>query len=133
MSERVTWAAVGRIAEALSQRDLAIVKDVGRVRVLTGRQVERLHFAELSGAHSDRFLHHNLVVAELYVGLMEAMRVGRVELRDFRAEPGCWWLDSDRQWVKPDGYAVVSDGNVEDCWAIEVDMATESVPTLRRK
>ena len=45
---RLTWAAVGRIAEALSQRDRAILADVDRVRVLTGRQVERLHFAELA-------------------------------------------------------------------------------------
>jgi len=51
---RATWAAVGRIAEGLSDRDRAILADIARVRVLTGRQVERLHFARLEGAHRDR-------------------------------------------------------------------------------
>ena len=51
---RATWAAVARIAEGLSERDKAIVRDVGLVRVLTGRQVERLHFSELEGVHRDR-------------------------------------------------------------------------------
>src|SRR5262245_62962246 len=51
---RVTWAAVRRIAEGLSERDRAILADVARVRVLSGRQVERLHFADLAGQHRDR-------------------------------------------------------------------------------
>ena len=51
---RVSWAAAERIAAGLSERDQAIVSAVGRVRVLTGRQLERLHFADLQGAHRDR-------------------------------------------------------------------------------
>jgi hypothetical protein len=54
MRKRMTWAAVQRLASELGRRDLAILADVGRVRLLTGRQVERLHFAGLSGAHRDR-------------------------------------------------------------------------------
>ncbi len=197
MGERVTRAAVQRIAEDLSQRDRAILTDVARVRALTGRQVERLHFAELQGAYrdrtrrrvlerlvslhvlatlerriggvragsaglvfalgpagqrllaleqdgsdrrvrrpgtsTDRFLNHNLAVAELYVSLVEAARAGALTLATFDAEPDCWWQDSEGEWIKPDAYAVVSAGEVEDSWAIEVDMGTESVPTLRRK
>jgi hypothetical protein len=195
---RVTGAAVQRIAEGLSERDLAILADVGNVRVLTGRQVERLHFAELHGAHRDRtrrrvlerlaglqllttldrriggvragsaglvyalgpagqrllaleadhglggrarrpgtpterFMIHNLTVAELYVGLVEAGQAGALTLVSFEAEPACWWRDSEGEWVKPDALVVVSAGEVEDSWAVEVDNATESLPTLRRK
>src|SRR2546430_17438809 len=54
MRERVTRMAVERIAASLGARDLAILADVRRVHVLTGRQVERLHFAELAGAYRDR-------------------------------------------------------------------------------
>lgn len=194
---RVTGAAMARIAEALSERDRAIVADVGKVRVLTGKQVERLHFSDLEGRHRDRtrrrvlerltrlqlltplerriggvragsagllfalgpagqrllaieegsaggrvrlpgtpterFMRHNLAVAELYIGLVEAARTEAVTLVDYRAEPACWWRDIEGEWVKPDARVVLSAGDVEDSWAIEVDQATESLPTLRRK
>jgi hypothetical protein len=181
----------------LSERDKAILDDVGRVRVLTGRQVERLHFAGLAGRHRDRtrrrvlerlvslelltplerriggvragsaglvfalgpagqrllavpdhgtgarvrrpgtptprFMIHNLAVAELYVGLVAAARAGSFSLVEFRAEPACWWRTSEGQWMKPDALVVVSSGEVEDSWAVEVDQATESLPTIRRK
>jgi hypothetical protein len=191
---RVTGAAVQRIAASLGDRDWAILRDVARVRVLASKQVERLHFAELTGVHRDRtrrrvlerltnlqlltplerriggvragsagllfalgpagqrlvaveatgrvrqpgtpterFLAHNLAVAELYVGLVEAARESELTLGSFDAEPDCWWRDQEGEWVKPDACAVVSRGDIEDTWAIEVDMATESVPTLRRK
>src|SRR6266508_3478127 len=197
MGERVTWAAVERAAGGLSPRDRAILADVAKVRVLTGGQIERLHFGELQGAYrdrtrrrvlerlasrqlltaldrriggvragsaglvfalgpagqrllaleqdgsdgrvrrpgtpTDRFLGHSLAVAELYVSLVEAARAGALTLATFDAEPDCWWQDSEGEWIKPDAYAVVSAGEVEDSWAIEVDMGTESVPTLRRK
>ncbi len=198
MGERVTWAAVERAAGGLSPRDRAILADVGRVRVLTGQQIGRLHFAELQGAHRDRtrrrvlerlvslqllatlerrvggvragsaglvfalgpagqrllaleaignlggrarrpstptgrFLMHNLAASELYVGLVEADRAGSLTLVSFQAEPDCWWRDSEGEWVKPDAYAVVSAEAVQDSWAVEVDMGTESGPTLRRK
>lgn len=195
---RATRAAVGRLSETLSDRDMAILADVAKVRVLTGRQVERLHFAELTGKHRDRtrrrvlerlaaagllttlhrrigggragsagmifalglhgqrllsmsstfdlhgrtrqpgvpterFLAHTLAIAELYVNLVEASRTDALTLNDFRGEPAAWWRDSEGEWVKPDAFAVGSAGDVEDSWAIEVDQATESLPTLRRK
>lgn len=195
---RATRAAVMKLAAELSDRDKAILSDVAKVRVLTGRQVERLHFAELAGMHRDRtrrralerlvaagllttlprrvgggragsaglivalglhgqrllsmssvfdlpgrtrqpgvpterFLAHTLAITELYVSLVEASRTDALTLNDFRAEPAAWWRNSDGEWVKPDALAVVSNGNVEDSWAIEVDRATESLPTLRRK
>lgn len=193
---RMTGARVAEIARDLSERDKAILEDVGRVRVLTGRQVERLHFAELTGRHRDRtrrrvlerlvslelltplerriggvragsaglvfalgpagqrllelghgtgarirrpstptprFMIHNLAVAELYVGLVEAARNDSLSVVEYRAEPACWWRTGEGEWVKPDAFVVVASGEVEDSWAIEVDQATESLPTMRRK
>ncbi|MDQ7903089.1 replication-relaxation family protein [Phytohabitans sp. ZYX-F-186] len=194
---RMTGAAVRRIAAELSERDRAILADVARVRVLTGKQVDRLHFAGLQGVHRDRtrravlerlvglqlltplerriggtragssglvfalgpagqrlhaieedaargrirqpgtptprFMIHNLAVAELYVSLVEASRTGACTLVDYCAVPMSYWRTSEGGWIKPDAYAVVGTGDVEDSWAIEVDNATESLPTLRRK
>src|SRR6266536_5163029 len=210
MSRRVTRAGVERVADGLGERDRAILASMSRLRVLTGRQVERLHFAGLGGAHRDRtrrrvlerlvglgvlaplerriggvragsaglvfalgpvgqrlpglmptkgldwmttvrrsrrpgtpterFLKHSLAVSELYVHLVEHARGGLFQLITFRAEPACWWRDSEGMWIRPDAYVVVgtkedrkADDAWEDLWAIEVDMATESLPTLRRK
>ena len=201
---RVSWAAAERIAAGLSERDQAIVSAVGRVRVLTGRQLERLHFADLQGAHrdrtrrrvlarlvtlqvlttlerriggaragsaglvfvlglvgqrlatlspnlspnqgsvtagrarqphtpTDRFLKHSLAVSELYVQLVELARQQSFTLAGFQGEPACWWLDSAGSWMKPDAYACLETTDVTDNWAVEVDQATESLPTLRRK
>jgi hypothetical protein len=76
---------------------------------------------------------HNLAVAELYVGLVEVARAGAFSLMDFLAEPACWWRTGEGEWVKPDALTIVASGEIEDSWAIEVDQATESLPTLRRK
>jgi hypothetical protein len=196
----LTHAAVERLAEQLSDRDRRILDDVTRCRVLTGRQLERLHFMDLAPAHrdrarrrvlarltslslltplqrriggaragsaglvfalgpagqrvhtllavdeaavpsrtrpphtpGDRFLRHELAVAELYVELVEQTRAGGFVLVDFRAEPASWWQDSAGGWVRPDASVVVAWDAVEDAWAIEVDQATETLPTLRRK
>lgn len=194
---RVTGAAVRAIAAGLSERDLAILADVARVRVLTGQMVSRLHFADLEGRHRDRtrrrvlerlvslqlltplgrriggvragsaglvfalgpagqrlhdiedggatgrvrrpgtptarFMLHNLAVSSLYVDLVEAARPGDGTLVDYRAEPASWWRSSDGEWIKPDAFVVISAGEFEDAYAVEVDQATESLPTLRRK
>lgn len=80
-----------------------------------------------------RFLRHNLAVSELYVRLVERARSGGLNLLTFRAEPDAWWSDDAGGWVKPDAYLVVSRSNVEDNWTVEIDMATESLPTVQRK
>lgn len=89
--------------------------------------------ARRPGTPTERFLAHNLVVAELYVSLVEVARDGLLTLTDYCAEPACWWQSAEGEWIKPDAYTVIGDGEIEDAWAIEVDQATESVPTLRRK
>jgi hypothetical protein len=186
------------VAERLSQRDRHIVTDVGRVRVLTGGQIERLHFCDLSGRSrsvvrwrvlkrltgwrvlvslprriggvpgsavtaytldtagralrsllvndsthqlparrpgtpGERFIRHALTVSELYVTLVEAIRHGAADLVDFRAEPEAWMPNGLGGWLKPDAYLMLAAGEVEDCWAVEVDKASEHLPTLKRK
>jgi Replication-relaxation len=82
---------------------------------------------------TDRFLRHSLAVTELYVGLQEAVRSTDVALDRYEAEPACWWQDSTGTWIKPDAALTISTANIEDHWAVEVDLATESLPTLSRK
>jgi hypothetical protein len=79
------------------------------------------------------FLSHSLAVSELYVQLREAERGNGLELADFRAEPASWLPSSLGGFIKADAYLLIRLGDVEDSWAIEVDKATESLPTLRRK
>jgi hypothetical protein len=52
-----------------------------------------------------------------------------------QTEPACWRIAAsfgDRM-LKPDLFAVTASADYEDHWYIEVDRATESLPTLLRK
>ena len=191
-------AAAVRLSEALSERDQAVLRDLGRVRVLTGTQLTRLHFGNLSTVSRERtrrrvlarltehdlvttlerriggvragsaglvytlgvagqrvvplladeqpvkrprhpwtpsqlFLAHTLAVSELYVRLVEAARADALALAAYQTVPASWVPDGLGDWLKPDAYAVVRAGAVEDSWWIEVDRATESLPTMKRK
>ncbi|MFI6291951.1 replication-relaxation family protein [Nonomuraea sp. NPDC050790] len=182
------------LRERLSPRDWAVIRDVMRLRLMTSRQLERVHFADLTppsravvrrrvlgrlvdwqvlrtlerriggvragsaglvfapdraawrllegagnGAHrpkslpGERYVAHTLDVAAVYAGLVEQARAGGVEVVHFEGEPGSWWPDGRGGVLKPDAYAVVATATYEDRWWIEVDRATESLPTLRRK
>lgn len=196
-SHRATSAYVAGLRNQLSTRDETILRDLGQVRCLTGRQLERLHFHDLQSANRDRarrrvlahltrlflvttlsrrvggvragssgliytldaagqrllqlldhegdeptrrpwtpgalFLNHTLAVAELFVNLREAERLGQLELSAFLAEPACWQRTASLGTIKPDAYALLASRDVEDAWWCEVDQATESRTTLRRK
>jgi protein involved in plasmid replication-relaxation len=198
----VTLAQAGSITERLSPRDQAILLDLARVRVLSGAQLTRLHFATLAPESRERtrrrvlarlaeyqlvamlertiggaragsaghvyalgiaaqrvlpllgdgaytcgppsrtrapetpgslFLAHALSVAEFYVQLREHERAGQLTVAQFATERAAWWPDGRGSVIKPDAYARLRGTNVEDCWWIEVDRATESLPTLKRK
>jgi hypothetical protein len=79
------------------------------------------------------FLAHTLAVAELYVQLREAERAGRLELSAFLAEPASWQRTTTLGTLKPDAYALLAHSDIEDAWWLEIDQATESPATLRRK
>jgi hypothetical protein len=184
------YVSVGRLdelRERLSERDLALVHDVARLRLATSTQLERLHFADVSAVVRRRVLgrlvqwrvlctlerrvggvragsaglvfaldvagqrlvsderarrprlpgvrhvRHVLAVAELYVNLMEAAHGGELRLEAFRAEPASWWPDGRGGVLKPDAYLAVSNSANVDHWWVEVDLATEHLPTLKRK
>lgn len=195
-------AMIERLVEHLSPRDRAILRDLATTRVLTGSQLTRLHFHNLSTTSRDRtrrgvlarltkhdlvtplertiggvragsdglvfalgvtgqralplldaeagdagvparprrpwtpgqsFLRHTLAISELYVQSVEAQRAGQLALLRFGAEAAAWWPDGAGGFVKPDASACVASGDVEDSWFIEVDRATQSPETLRRK
>lgn len=79
------------------------------------------------------FLAHSLDVSELYVQLREHELAGRLTLQAFAAEPASWYPTGFGGHLKPDAFAVVQGTRFDDSVWVEVDRATESLPTLRRK
>jgi hypothetical protein len=168
------------------------VKDVARLRLVTGAQLERLHFAELAdtsrpvvrrrvlgrlvrarvlatlerriggvragssglvyaldiagkrlmaedgratrpGVPGERHVRHVLAVSQLYVDLVEMERAGELGLEQFEAEPASWWPDGRSGRLKPDAHALVANSDYSDHWWVEVDLATEHLPTIKSK
>jgi hypothetical protein len=85
------------------------------------------------GPPGERFVAHTLAVSELYVRLTEIAARRAFQLTAFDAEPACWVRSGLGGWLKPDAYAVLSSDDYDDALWIEVDRATEHLPTLRRK
>jgi hypothetical protein len=85
------------------------------------------------GTPGERGLRHMLAVSELYVQLVEQTRTDPADRCTFRAEPGSWWPDGRGGRLKPDAYVLLERPGVQDHWWIEVDLATESLPTIRSK
>jgi hypothetical protein len=84
------------------------------------------------GAPGTRALDHLLATSELYTALVEQARARNVTVT-FKAEPGAHWPDGVGGRLKPDAYVVLAREGVRDHWWVEVDQATESLPTLRSK
>jgi Replication-relaxation len=80
-----------------------------------------------------RFLAHSLAISEMYVCLRERERAGELGLGHYCVESAAWHPDGRGGVIKPDAYVRIHRREIEDCWWIEVDRATESIPTLRRK
>lgn len=76
---------------------------------------------------------HALDVAEIYVQLVEASRTGGFQVAAFVTEPATWWPIGNGGQLRPDAYTVLDAGNYRDCWWLEIDRATESIPRLRDK
>jgi hypothetical protein len=193
---RVSARHVAELADQLGPRDWDILGTVHRLRLVTGLQLERLHFAELTGKSRSvsrwrvlkrltdwrvlvplarriggaargsagavyaldsagsrllRLRHtglvhgrrqrrpsvpgvqkaaHSLATSELYVALVEQARVHGFEIVRFEVEPH---YQSGSGWLSPDAYAVLARDGVADHWWVEVDLATESAATVRRK
>jgi len=80
-----------------------------------------------------RLLEHCLAVAEVHLTLRELAAAGRLELLQVETEPRSWRVIDREHRLKPDLYAVTASGEFEDFWFLEVDRATESLPTLLAK
>lgn len=90
-----------------------------------------------------RFQNHMLWVSELYVALRESAcesaheQVETVTLLDFDGESKCWrphiGVGGGFIILKPDAYVRLSLGTLELAAFIEVDLGTESLPTIQKK
>lgn len=190
---RVRQAHSEWVTDRLSERDRAIVASVGRLRLATSSQLERLHFADLADATRSRIrrrvlarlvdwrvlmaldrriggaragsaglvfaldtvgqhlinldnqatrrprqpsvalLGHGLSVSELYVALAERSHRDSFTVSEYQSEPACWWTLPLGGWLKPDAYLKLSTADIADHWWLEIDKATEHLPTIRRK
>ncbi|MDR0531388.1 MAG: replication-relaxation family protein [Oscillospiraceae bacterium] len=74
---------------------------------------------------SPRFVEHTLAVTELFVQLSA---ISGVALTTAHFEPLCW-----RGSLKPDMFAVTSDGEYEDHWFFEIDLNTEAPCRILQK
>lgn len=104
-----------------------------KVLLQHANSVEKAPLVRKSSVPSERFVAHIVAGSELYVGLAEAARTGRLVLRQFTTEPAAWWPNAHGGWLKPDAFVVISNGLVDQLWWIEVDRATESLPAISRK
>lgn len=74
---------------------------------------------------SPRFVEHTLATTELYVQLCG---ISGVTVTTAHFEPLCW-----RDRLKPDMFAVTTDGEYEDHWFFEIDLNTEAPCRIAQK
>lgn len=101
----------------------------------SGRRTRRFHHEP-----SRRFVRHTLAIADTRLALIQANREGQLGLADSTVEPASWrrftGLGGARLTLKPDLYletAVASDSDLVHAWFVEVDLGTETIPTLLKK
>lgn len=108
-----------------------------RAQQLAQAATARRPRVRLPGVPTERTVRHTLAVSELYVDLVEQARRQATSVVSFQAEPASWWPNGLGGYVKPDAYTLLTQGTgpaaVREHWWIEVDLATESLPTVRRK
>lgn len=89
---------------------------------------------------TERFVNHRLAIADAHIGLGEAHRHQQLLVASVALEPASWRVfaavGGGRATVKPDMYAETANAAPSDfvhAWFIEVDLGTESIPTVLRK
>ncbi|MDO9381064.1 MAG: replication-relaxation family protein [Nocardioidaceae bacterium] len=84
-----------------------------------------------------RFLRHCLAVGDVHVLLSRHRAIETIEDIRVEVEPDCWRRytgpGGEPKWLQPDLAATIATADYEDRWFIEVDLGTESLPTLLRK
>jgi Replication-relaxation len=76
---------------------------------------------------------HTLAISDIYVRLIETSHDHNVTLSRFVTEPACWQPTGHGDYLKPDAYCVLSTTTHRDCWWLEIDQNTESLPRIRTK
>ncbi|WP_157979527.1 replication-relaxation family protein [Kribbella monticola] len=103
------------------------------VDLCTGRQRRR----RTTWQTTPYFQEHILTASELYVRVREEVRVRQLELVRFEGEPECWrpFTGPAGQLItlKPDAFVEVGNAEYELVTFVEVDLGTESLPTVQRK
>jgi len=83
---------------------------------------------------TSRFLSHCLAVADAHLAALDLAGDVTIDRVDVETEPACWRRFSgyggEARWLRPDLAAVVSSRDYLDHWFIEVDLGTESLPTV---
>jgi hypothetical protein len=51
----------------------------------------------------------------------------------FDTEPVCWHPAGHGRYLHPDAYTILQAPTHQDCWWLEIDQATESLPRITRK
>jgi hypothetical protein len=87
---------------------------------------------------TDRFTGHTIACAEVAVRLYEARRAGIARSLTVTSEPDTWkgfiGRHGQREILKPDLLVeIVTETRMELRWFVEVDRATEHLPTILRK
>jgi hypothetical protein len=78
---------------------------------------------------SPRFVEHTLALSELDLQLRG---IGGVTVTEIQLEPACW-RDCNGVKLKPDMFAVTGDGEYDDHWFFELDLATETPAQITDK
>ena len=83
------------------------------------------------------FQRHTLAVSEICVQLVEHCRAGEADLLEFAGEPRAWrrfpGLAGQTVILKPDGFVRLGIDGYEVSGFLEIDLDTESLPTIARK
>lgn len=81
--------------------------------------------------------HHALLVAEIYVQLLESLHGTERRLVEWEGEPACWRDHAgqygEAQRIKPDGFARIGGPGYQDLYFIEADTGTQSRTVIRSK
>ena len=104
------------------------------VSYLAGHGISRARAVSEPGTS---FVDHTVAVNEVYVRLVEAERVGTIELLAHQAEPACWRsflgpIGTELN-LRPDAFVSLGIGGLEQRSFLEVDRGTEGSAALRRK
>jgi hypothetical protein len=132
------WRVLERLPRRIGGRRTGsdgFVYRVGRagVRLLAARGI----YAPRVEAPGTLHLVHTLQTTELALQLREAAAVGVLDVIEVQQEPRCWrkfvGVGGALRTLKPDLFARIGAGDLEDRWLIEIDLSSESGRTIARK